>query len=166
MFGDPRSLLRYGLTVSGPRDFLINLAINTVVPAWLLLGRDSVGWYGDPSVLSLWGPMGFLLVFFTTFFGYLNGISQRQAGRRGDALPTGWWWLPIALPSALLRGTLMMIVFMGTVIVLAAMLGPRQFPSGLLMLAQGLFAGLFAYTVQVRGVLLADRLVAPPQHHP
>ena len=152
------TLERYAFTVAGPRDFFINLVINTVVPWWVLRGREAVPLLGNPSALTLLGPMGFLLVSITTFFGFLNGVKQRKAGQIRPPLARETSWIGVAARTSLRHGILACAAFVLAILGLARLFPAAQLPSALFILFQGTFAACFAYVVQVNAVLQTRKL--------
>ena len=94
----------FAYRVAGPRDAVINFAINAPIAVAVYYGLDSVPLVGVPSLLIICAPMCFLLPAITTCFGYWNGVVQRSTGR----LPPAWSpvhrWARQAVLCGLMRG--------------------------------------------------------------
>ena len=152
------TLARYALTVAGPRDFLINLVINTIVPWWVLRGMDAAPLVGNPSALTLLGPMCFLLFSINTFSGFRNGVIYRRAGRTGPPLDPSARWIPAALRVGLVYGATALVAATALIFALAWRFPDARLPSPSYIVLQGTLAACLAYAVQVNGVLQTRRL--------
>jgi hypothetical protein len=152
------SLERYAFTVAGPRDFVINLAINAAVPWWVLQGAETVPMLGNPSALTLFGPMGFFLVGITTMFGFWNGMNYRRNSGAAQPLPPPGQWLKVAARAALGYGLLGLSVAVALVLALAWLYPGLQAPKGLMIGLQAGLAGILGYAVQVNAVLQTRKL--------
>jgi len=152
------TLARYALTVAGPRDFLINLVINTIVPWWVLRGMDATPLVGNPSALTLLAPMCFLLFSVNTFFGFHNGVRHRRAGRAQLPVEPATRWLPLALRIALVYGATALVAATALILTLAWRFPDARLPSPSYIVLQGTLAACLAYAVQVNGVLQTRRL--------
>ena len=151
------SLERYALAIAGPRDFLINLLINTLVPWWVLRGMNTVPLLGNPSVLTLIGPMGFILVSVTTLSGFLNGVNHRKSGRAGPPPPPRARWLGLALRTALVNGAVALAVLVAFILALAWLLPDIRVSKTVLIGFQAMLAASLGYAVQVKSVLQTRR---------
>jgi hypothetical protein len=154
----PRSLLRYGLTIAGPRDAVINLLINGTICWNLLRSVESVPLLGPLSVESFMGPMFFLLFSLATFFGVLNGVIERRSGRSGPPLDSATPWLAKAVGWGLLYGVTALALFL-----LAIHLADRVWPTATLsgwsmIVLQTLLSAVLGFLVQVNGVLKSASL--------
>jgi hypothetical protein len=94
----PASLSELAWRVVGPRDALINVAINVPIALLVYWGVERLPLAGHPSLLTMCGPMSFILPTVTTYFGYMNGVIARRSGR----IPPAWqpntrWKLPATI---------------------------------------------------------------------
>ena len=153
-----RSLLRYGLTVAGPRDAVINILINGPICWSLLRSAPTVPWLGPLSVESFMGPMFFLLFSLATFFGVLNGVLQRRSGRSGPPFAPAQAWVVKAAGWAALYGVTALILFL-TAIHLINYAWPDTTLSGWsLIVLQTSLSAVLGYFVQLNGVLKSGSL--------
>ncbi len=157
---DGAEMTDYAYLVADPRDFLINLAINTSMPWLALRGVDYVGWLGNPSVLTLYTPMAFLLVFFVSFFGFFNGVT---AGRLSPEMlilkfKVNNRWIKPALKTALTYAFLSLLFFTFMIFVFNWLEPEASFPKIPLIVFQGLLGGFLAYFIQVHCLLNAKNL--------
>ena len=152
---------QYAYFLAGPRDFIINLAINTFMPWWVLQQVESVGWLGNPSIMSLFAPMGFLLVSMTTFFGLFNGLTQGVVNKQAliDRLQKNTAWIKPVVIKSVIYGLIALIVFIGIIMLCNYLLPNTQFAKKPLIIFQGIFAAFFAYFVGINGVLTAEKTV-------
>ena len=93
----PQSLRDLAWRVAGPRDALINFMINAPIAVLVYWSADRVPLAGPLSLLTICGPMSFLLPTITTFFGYLNGVGARKSGFLPPAWPAEMGWKRSAL---------------------------------------------------------------------
>lgn len=86
------NLEKFAYFICGPRDFILNLAINTAIPWYLTRKLEYISVLGNPSLFSLFIPMGLLLVGFTSFFGFFNGITGGKVNKKVliDKFPNYW----------------------------------------------------------------------------
>jgi len=102
----PKSLSELAWRVAGPRDALINFVINAPIAILVYWSVDQVPLVGHPSLLTICGPMSFLLPTITTCFGYLNGVGARKSGYLPPAWPGDTAWKRPALAWGLVSGLL------------------------------------------------------------
>jgi hypothetical protein len=153
-----RSLLRYGLTVAGPRDAVINILINGPICWSLLRSVEAVPWLGPLSIEGFMGPMFFLLFSLATFFGVLNGVLERRSGRSGPPLDPQTPWKAKATGWAALYGAAALALFL-VAIHLADHLWPTTTISGWsLIVLQTSLSAVLGYLVQLNGVLKSASL--------
>ncbi len=155
------NIKNFAYWVAGPRDFLINLAINSFMPWWTLKQVSSVVWLGNPSIMSLFAPMAFLLVSMTTFFGLFNGLTKGTVNKEVliDRFQKNTAWLKPVLIKSLIYGLVSLIIFI-VIIMLCNYFSPNsQFPKNPVIVFQGIFAAFFAYFVGINGVLTAEKTV-------
>ncbi len=100
----PLSVREFAWRVAGPREFVIVLVINTIIPYWVYRGLDLVPLTGEHSVASVVLPMSFLLCTLTTFFGWFNAIKERRAGRVLPPLVDNIRWSGRAWLNGLVAG--------------------------------------------------------------
>ena len=155
-------LRRFAYLLAGPRDFVINLAINGAI-AWYLFGdRTSVPLAGPGSIFTMLLPMAFIESTLTTFFGLLNGAIRRRKLRSSSVMAATTArkkeWLVAAARQSLFYGVigLAMAIIVQFVVRLAfpsVMLAPRT-----VILVIGLSSGLLAYCFHVRAVLASTKI--------
>ncbi len=149
-------LRKFALQIAGPIDFAINFAINAACPVLFLGIADTVPIFGIPSVAVFVVPMCFFVLFCATFFGFRNGVIQRNLGNGVGPWPSGESWMK----RALLLGLSYAIV--GQVIIWPILfavhwLNPDQRWSTLqLSLVDGLASGVLGYLTQVHGIWRAN----------
>lgn len=153
-----RSLAYHAWFVFGPRDFFINLTINGFLPWWITRGMDSVPIFGDPSIMSIVGPMGLFMTGLTSFFGVLNGATAQQGGRVGRPLPKTLAWVPVALRLGVVRGLIGFAVFVGVIWLIGYYYPDLSVPRWWLVVFQGTLAAVLAYFVQVSAVFVSGEL--------
>jgi hypothetical protein len=152
------SLLRFALTVAGPRDALINLIINAVIPWFFLRRAQSVPLLGWFSVEIFLAPMFFLLFSLATFFGIMNGVIQRQNGWSGEALDHSVGWRRWALGTGLTYGFAACSIFLLGIHLLDHFRPGLAIPAVALIVLQATLSAVLGYCVQVHGVLASRRL--------
>jgi hypothetical protein len=161
----PRSVRDFAWRVAGPRDFVINLLINTAVPFWVFRGHDLVPLTGRHSVASVVLPMSFLLCTLTTFFGWFNCIKERRAGAVVPAVAAGTKWAARAWLAGLAVGLPALTATVGVAFVLG-----RFFPDATIgywpaVLGIGITAGLAGLFLHARAVERGGAIGVPlPEH--
>ena len=148
-----RSLLRYGLTVAGPRDAVINVLINGPICWSLLRSVEAVPLLGPLSVEGFMGPMFFLLFSLATFFGVLNGVLERRSGRSGPPLDPKTAWMGKAAGWAVLYGSAALGLFLIAIHVLHRVWPDMTITGWTLIFLQTSLSAVLGYLVQLNGVL-------------
>lgn len=157
-----KNLRCFAFQIAGPRDFVINLAINGAI-AWYLFGdRTSVPLAGSGSIFTMLLPMAFIESTLTTFFGLLNGAIRLRKLRSSSILEATTArkkeWLVYATRQSFCFGviglaTAIVIQFVVRLAFPSVMLAPRT-----VILVIGLSSGLLAYCLHVRAVLAAAKI--------
>jgi hypothetical protein len=154
----PTTLERFALRVAGPRDAVINLAINTAIPWWFLHQTETTPIVGPLSMMTLLTPMAFLLTSIVIFFGYFNGVVQRKMGLAGPPLAPETPWAALAIRRGVACGTLAALATAGTLYALHLRFPEGGVPSNWMIVGQGTSAALAAYILQVLAVLQTRKL--------
>lgn len=148
----PRSVHDFAWRLAGPRDFVINLVINTTIPFWIFREHDAVPLTGGHSVASVVLPMSFLLCTLTTFFGWFNAIKERRVGTVVPPVADNIRWSGRAWRDGLTAGTAALAVA-----AIATLLVNRLMPGvtigfWIVVWGIGLGAGLTGFLLHSRAV--------------
>lgn len=137
----PRSLERFAWRISGPRDFVVNLAFNTAIPWYVLAGAETTPVAGPQSVSHFLAPMMMSVSAFTTFFAYFSGVRERRLGRALPPLEPDARWLPSAIRSGLCYGALGLTVGLCLAVLLSWLAPTATLPRVAASLALGIGSG-------------------------
>ena len=151
-------LRRFALSVAGPADALINIALNAAIPWYFLRTVSELPLWGWFSVAVFLGPMFFLLFWLATYFGIRNGVLQRKSGAAGNALAHDVPWRGWAMCRGLLYGSGACLAFLIAIRGIDRLWPGLAMPAVALNVLQATLAGLLGYAVQVHGVLMSARL--------
>lgn len=158
----PMSVRDFAWRVAGPRDFLINLLVNTAIPFLLFRGLDAVPLTGRHSLSAIVVPMSFLLCTLTTFFGWFNAIKERRAGTVVPAVEPGTRWATRAWLAGLAVGLPAVAATTATAVLLgrfAAGVTVGYWPA---VLGIGVAAGLAGLFLHARAVERGGAIGVPP----
>lgn len=156
------TIRRFALLVAGPRDFAINLVVNSTIP-WLVFGsREEVALIGSPSVFHILLPMAFLLGSLTTFFGYFNGVKERRAGVVLPGLERPVPWMRTAVHSGLLVGSATLAVFVVLFFICWQLAGDVAVPRYWAIGGIALLSGLMGYVLHSAAVIRSGSIVCAP----
>ena len=98
-----RSLEEFAWRVAGVREAIINVSINSLIPAAVYWAQSTVPLWGWHGLINVLGPMSILLTWLTTYFGVLAGSLSRMYGPVRPQLAKDTRWNPYALKLATLR---------------------------------------------------------------
>ena len=105
---------QYAWRIAGPRDFVANLVINTLVPWWVFREYDLVPLFvsGDEqeSAARIFVPMMAVMTGLTSFGAHAAGIVQRRRGKISPPWIAGSPWFTSAARCGLTRGLFAMTV--------------------------------------------------------
>jgi hypothetical protein len=152
------TLPQFAYLVAGPRDFVVNVAINMSIAWWLYRHEATTPWVGEPSVASMIVPMCFFLTVGTTFFGFLNGTVQRKKGLVTPALAPGVRWIRWAALTALAYGLFAAAVSAFVLWAVHVSWPDIVMPRRMAVVGIGLLAGVMAYLLHSHAVLKTARL--------
>lgn len=158
----PLPVDRFAWRVAAPLDFVINLAINGGIAAWLFRGSPRVPLTSGLSVASMVVPMSFLLCAITTLFGWWNAVRERRSGRVTPPLPPGVPWLGRAMVDALAAGSAAVAVTWLATVLAGATVPQATVSPGMATAGVGLLAGLLGYGFHGRAVTRGGRIGTPP----
>jgi hypothetical protein len=153
-------LENFAFLIAGPREFLINLVINSVIPWYLTKSIEYVSIWGNPSLASLFLPMSFILVAVVSMTGFTNGMTNGQLNKENliHYFQKETTWLKPALLTAGLYG-LIALTTTSLIIWGLQLYQPNiQFSAQNVIVAQGLIAAFLAYAVQVNAILQSKNL--------
>jgi len=157
----PLTVKQFAWRVAGPRDFVINLVVNSTIPFWLFRGHDAVPLTGWHSVAAVVLPMSFLLGTLTTFFGWFNAIKERRAGLVVPPVVPGTPWAGRAWRAGLAVG-LPALAIATAAVLLAARLAPEAtvgfWPA---VLGIGFLSGVAGLVLHARAVERGGAVGAP-----
>jgi len=153
---------RFAWRVAAPLDFVINLAINGGIAAWLFRGLPRVSLTSGLSVASMVVPMSFLLCAITTLFGWWNAVRERRSGRVTPPLPPGTPWLGRAMVDGLAAGAVALAVTWLATVAAEATVPQATVSSGMATAGVGLLAGLLGYCFHGRAVSRGGRIGTLP----
>jgi hypothetical protein len=94
----PVSVAWFAWRVAARIDFLINLAINGAIAAWLYRAAAGVPLVEGLSLAAMLVPMAFFLCAITTVFGWWNAVRERRAvldGVVAGAVACAGTWLTL-----------------------------------------------------------------------
>jgi hypothetical protein len=159
MTGDqsPITLTRYALRRAGPQEALLTLTINLLIAALLFRRVDRLPLAGEFSVLTMVGPMCFILPALTTFFAVLRAVRARDSGLVAPPWPTDARWTGYAVGWGLVRGIAGAVV---AVILLTAAdraLDGQLLPRWACVLGIGLLASVLGYWLHATAILATAR---------
>jgi len=101
---------QYAWRIAGPRDFVANLVINTLVPWWVFREYEWVPLFGEPSAARIFVPMMAVMTGLTSFGAHAAGIVQRRRGKVSPPWIAGSPWFASAARCGLTRGLVAMAV--------------------------------------------------------
>ncbi|MCH5377236.1 MAG: ABC transporter ATP-binding protein [Planctomycetes bacterium] len=153
-----RSLADYSWKVLGVREFAINIVINGAIAYLVYRHATRVPVTGWLSLLVICGPMSFILPLLTTFFGRMNGVTARRAGRAGRVWVPETRWISAAWKSAFLTACVVAPIacaaFYAFAIAAPGVTLSRE--SAIVFVA--LYSGVLAYFLHTYAAIRADRL--------
>ena len=146
--------------ICGPRDFILNLLINSFIPWYLTKEIADVSIFGNPSLASLFVPMGLILVGCTSFFGFFNGITRGELSKEIliNKFKHDNAWLKPALIWSGIYGLIGLISFLAIILLINYFAPTFQVAKNHIIVAQGLIAAFLAYGVQVNAVFMSQNL--------
>lgn len=156
-----RPLRGYAWRVLGPREFAINVAINTPIAYLVYRHAERVPLVGWLSLLVVCGPMSFLLPLLTTFFGYMNGVLARSRRLAGEDWPPQTRWRREAWTAGLRAAALLGPACLLALAALDRLLPGVTLSPGAAVATVGLYGGILGWILHARAVLRAGRLGAP-----
>ena len=153
-----RSLADYACKVLGPREFVINVLINTPI-AWLVYRPAErvplVGWL---SLLVIAGPMSLILPTLTTFFGTMNGVLARSQAKAGPPWTPGMAWQATAWRRGFATAAVVLPCVCLGLWGLDRIVPGITLPRGAAIAAIVLYSGIAGYVLHVRAVVKAGSL--------
>lgn len=102
----PISLTRFAWRVAGVREVVINLVINSLICTWVFWHPQEIPLWGWGGIISVLGPMSYLLPWLTTFFGVFSGVMSRRSGYVSPPLARDTPWLTLAIVKSTIRALL------------------------------------------------------------
>jgi putative ABC transport system ATP-binding protein len=162
-YASPRTLGGYAWRVLGPREFVINVLINTPIAYLVFHNAVRVPLVGWLSLLVVCGPMSFILPTLTTFFGYLNGVLARSRRLAGEPWPLQTRWVSKAWTRGLLTAAVIGPACLIGFAALDRLLPEVTFSKWGAIVLVGLYGGTLGYVLHARAAILAGRLGGPPQ---
>lgn len=106
--GQQIALQRFLWKIALPREFAINLVINTTIAFLVFRGRNNIGLLGWGGIASMLIPMSILLPFFTSFFGVFAGRIARLGNSELPPLDHQKPWIGFAVLTSLRNSIVVM----------------------------------------------------------
>lgn len=155
-----RSLADYSWKVLGVREFVISVVINALIAYFVYRSAVRVPITGWLSLLVICGPMSFILPLLTTYFGYMNGVIARSAGRAGQVWAPGTRWKGKALKAALLTACAVAPCAFATFYAFDLLLPGLTLSRASAVVFVAAYGGALGYFLHARAAIQADQLRA------
>ena len=158
----PVSVAWFAWRVAARIDFLVNLAINGAIAAWLFRAAADVPLVEGLSLAAMLVPMAFFLCAITTVFGWWNAVRERRAGRVLPPLAGGHPWFARAILDGVVAGAVACAGTWLTLRGLAALAPGLALPAWVAVTVVGTVAGGLGYLFHGRAVVRGGRWHAAP----
>lgn len=161
IFKFPLSVPRYAFFMAGPCDFVINVAINTVIP-WYVFGEsEQVALYGHHSLVTMLLAITFCCATLTTVSGYFNCVRERKAGKVVPPVDATLPWAARAWRTGLTRGIVALAIASLIAALGYATLVNSTIPTSYAIAIAGLYAGTLGYWLHAWAIVSAGSLNIP-----
>lgn len=147
------SLQYFAWRVAAVREFVINLVINSLIPLWVYWHATAVPLWGWSGLITVLGPMSYLMPWLTSFFGVFAGVMSRGAGVVLPPLPPHTRWFFPACFLATRRAIVCTAVTWPTVYMLAQSYPEFALPQWLAILGLALGSAIVASPLHATAIL-------------
>lgn len=154
------TLEQYAYRIAGPIDLVINLVINAGIALYFLWNVEELPVVGWHSASMFFAPMTFCVLTFATFFGTMNGVTQRKAGLGKGPVSADVPWARMGWKSGLRLGTIGLVLYLAALVVIDHRWPEWSVAGWKVIVLDGLAAGILGYAAQVNGVLNTERFPA------
>jgi uncharacterized BrkB/YihY/UPF0761 family membrane protein len=152
-----RSLEEFAWRIAGVREAIINVSVNSVIPAAVYWSQSTVPIWGWHGLINVLGPMSILLTWLTTFFGVLAGSLSRIYGPIRPQLAKETPWKNYAFRLATLRTMVVSPMVILTVYGLSRLLPHAEVPKWNAVAGLAIGSAMVAYFFHATAILATHR---------
>ncbi len=161
IFKFPLSVPHYAFFMAGPCDFVVNVAINTLIPWYVFGDSEQTALYGRHSLVFVLLAITFCCATLTTVSGYFNCVRERKAGRVVPPVDATLPWAGVAWLTGLVRGIVALAIGGAIAAALYPTLGDATIATSWAIGIAGLYAGTLGYWLHAWAVITAGSLNRP-----
>ncbi len=157
------TLRQFAWQKAGVLEFFITFTINFVIAIGVFWPAQSLPLIGGYSLLSMLGPMCFILPLASSFFGVANAARVRSQGIVDIPWPNDAPWQRYGLQIGFVRGVCSSVFTIVMLWITASILGNLLLPKWLCVVGIGLLSGILGYAYHSTAIMAtAIRFPAAP----